>query len=956
MASNMLSCAEAKHLLEQTPAFSLVHFNTRSLRGHYDDLVAFLSIVEHSFSVICLSETWLSADEGHLYALPGYESEYCHRVTNRGGGSAVLITSSIPYKRRQDLFFDINCESVWLEVESSALPLNNRHTVIASIYRSPSSSNSEFCVQLERILATLTLENKNIIICGDVNINILDTNTPVCLEYVRCFLSFGLQSLIHSPTRCDMNGSNTLIDHVLSNIFADSKSGVIDYLFTDHYPVFFCLDACIPIKNKHNTKTVFNSAEFVEIVRNADWDFVAQEECGEEAFNEFSAKISAFIAECTTTSTVIHWFRTPRNPWITPGLLHSISKKENMRRKLKSQPSNSSLKTRLKRYSNLLSMLLKRAKREYYEKQIDKNGNDTRKNWQLIKKFLNSSETTCLSKITVDGRSLTEPLDIANAFSDTFASNSPDSLVDLHFPILSRSPQSFYLRPTSADEVFQIMSSLKTKGPGLDSIHPSKIKLVARELSPILAEIINKLFKAGAFPDALKVGKITPVFKKGDRLSTNNYRPICVLPFFSKVIEKLFYLRLMCYLLKFNLLSPHQFGFRPDYSTELALLSFTDRIKQAIDDGLLTGAVFIDLTKAFDTINHRILLCKLESFGIVGPALQFIRNYLTNRSQVVYVNNIASSAKPVTMGVPQGSILGPLLFLLFINDLPSSLNHTNCLLYADDTTIFTSQKTTAELESSLNSDLCNIYQWCVNNHLYMNPSKTTFVVFSSAQNTFPSPVSVSLNNHIISVSDHVKFLGVILDKHLKYNYHVLSILKKASFGIHVLIKARPYFQSRIILSLYYAYIHSHLSYCISSWGNTYASHLEPLLHLQKRALRLIAFAPFQSPSTPLFIYFSVLPINLLFTLKLAILMYRLIYHGLCVSGLSTQHLVNTNNTRFSACHNFLLPKVRSNYGKLTLKFTGVSVWNNIPLEIKLCPTFYSFRKMFKEYLITKRVF
>lgn len=225
MASNVLSSSSSwantllKHLLEQTLAFSLVHLNTRSLWRHYDDLVAFLSIVKHSFFVICLSETWLSADEGHLYALPGYESEYCHRVTNRGGGYGVLITSSIPYKRRQDLFFDnIICESVWLEVEASALPLNNRHTIVASIYRSPSSSNSEFCLQLERILATLTMENKNIIICGDVNINILDSNAPVCLEYFRCFLSFGLQSLIHCPTRCDMNGSNTLIDHVLSNL------------------------------------------------------------------------------------------------------------------------------------------------------------------------------------------------------------------------------------------------------------------------------------------------------------------------------------------------------------------------------------------------------------------------------------------------------------------------------------------------------------------------------------------------------------------------------------------------------------------------------------------------------------------------------------------------------------------------------------------------------------------
>lgn len=236
----------------------------------------------------------------------------------------------------------------------------------------------------------------------------------------------------------------------------------------------------------------------------------------------------------------------------------------------------------------------------------------------------------------------------------------------------------------------------------------------------------------------------------------------------------------------------------------------------------------------------------------------------------------------------------------------------------------------------------------------MHPSKTTFVVFSSAQNTFPSTVSVSLNNCIISVSHHVKFLGVVLDKHFWNITITYSILKKA-FGIHVLIKTRHYFQWRIILSLYYAYIHSHFSCCISSWGNTYASHLEPLQHLQKGGVRLIAFAPFQSPSTPLFIHFSVLPINNFFTLKLPILMYRLIYHRLCISGLSTQHLVNTNNTRFSACHNFIVPKVRSNYGKLTLIYRCIrleqhTTWNTVMSHILfVCVA------NFKEYLITKRV-
>lgn len=242
----------------------------------------------------------------------------------------------------------------------------------------------------------------------------------------------------------------------------------------------------------------------------------------------------------------------------------------------------------------------------------------------------------------------------------------------------------------------------------MDSIHPSHIKLVSSELSPIIADIVNKMFKTGTFPDPLKVGKITPVHKKGDRKLFSNYRPICILPFFSKVMERLFHTRLVSYLTKFSLLSPKQYSFRPGYSAELALLTLTDKIKNAIDQGLLVGGVFIDLTKAFDTINHKIILYKLESYGITGPPLQFISSYLSNCTQVVQIDGKISFPKNINQGVPQGSILGPLLFLLFINDLPKVLTTADCILYADDTTIFTYAKNAEELQQNINADLHHI--------------------------------------------------------------------------------------------------------------------------------------------------------------------------------------------------------------------------------------------------------
>ena len=768
---SVFSCAVAKSLLhENSGSFSLVHLNIRSLRKHYDDLQAFLSVINHSFSFICLSETWLSRSDENLYALAGYTSEHCSRDTYRAGGSAILIKSSVSYTRRQDISFtNLLCESIWLEFHHSVLSINNRNTIIASIYRSPSSSYSEFCSQLEKILNTLANENKNIIICGDININIFDPNSHSCCEYMQCLRSVGISSCIQSPTRSNLTGSGTLIDHILSNISAGFTAGVIDYTITDHNPVFLCLPSKSTRSRNNASKSSFNAEKFTQVIHAVDWKSVNEAKCAEKAFESFSAKLTACIQQCTTNIITVHWYRSPRSPWITAALIKSINKKSNLHKKLKSQPFNTALRLRLKKYSNVLSALVRHAKRDYYQNLILKNGNDTRRNWQVIKQFLNSGDhQTCLTKIKRNSEVFCDPTSIANAFSDHFAASECSQALN-SLPYLRRCDHSFYLRPTCAEEVFQVITSLKNTGAGLDFIHSSRVKLISNDISPVLAIIINKMFAAGVFPNCLKIGKIIPVFKKGDRHSVDNYRPICILPFFSKVIEKIFYNRLMTYLTKFNLLCHQQFGFRQGRSTELALIHFIENIKQSINDSLVVGAVFIDLTKAFDTINHKILFHKLESFGLTGPPLQFIKGYLTNRFQVVQVNNNLSSAKPINRGVPQGSILGPLLFLLFINDLPLSLTHTRCLLYADDTTIYASHKNTTTLEHQLDTDLSNVYLWCSNNLLFINPTKTTFMLFHSPQMTINILPSLSINNHVIKISETAKFLGVILDKELKFH-------------------------------------------------------------------------------------------------------------------------------------------------------------------------------------------
>lgn len=928
---------------------SVIHFNTRSFPKNKDDVMNFLSLSAHTFSVICLSETWLSPSDDKLFTVNGYDAEYDHRKSDRHGGSAILISKQLSYKRRSDIAFNVDkVESVWIEFDRASFP-SNKNTIIASIYRSPSSSYTHFCAQLDIILNRLNCENKNLIIVGDINIDITDITNSSCAEYANCFVGHGLESLLQSPTRCMSPGPGTLIDHVLTNVISPQIAGVVNFDITDHYPIFLLVES----HNQRNVKTLkrhfFDSRLFQHKISLIDWNFVLQEANVEVAFVDFSAKILETINSCSSVTVTYKRYSAPRNPWITNNLLRSIRKKDNLHKKVKLRPFNVALKNRFKKYSETLSKVLKAAKRDYYQNQIMKNGNNNRKNWEIIKEFLNLSKQGPTAKEIVDaGLRLTNPSDIANAFNKFFSKVTSFQPTDISQ--YGRCSQSFYLQPTSPEEVFRVLCGLKCTGPGLDLIPPSKIKLVARELSYVLATLINNIFSTGIFPSLLKQGKVVPVFKKGDRNALGNYRPITILPFFSKLIEKLFADRLMKYLEKFNLLTPRQFGFRPKFSTELALIEFTDQIKNLIDSGCWAAAIFIDFTKAFDTINHRILYAKLESLGICGPALTLLQSYLLDRTQVVQFADAVSQPITTNQGVPQGSILGPLLFLLYVNDLPNCLNTSDCILYADDTTIFAGDKDLNNLTTLLNKDLSSISAWCHKNALQMNATKTCFMIFHTHHKQMPLVPSLNLDNHIIYPSITATFLGVVLDSYLKFNKHTISLVKKIGFGLRVLIKSRHYFQQHVLQSLYYAFIHSHLTYCLPSWGNTYETHMSCLYHLQNQAVRMITFSPHLASALPLYQNLKILPLPYALKLKLGLFIYRIRNQDTVINYISASKLLNPNNTRFSEQNNMLLPKVRTNYGKQTALFSGIMFWNSLPTNIKFIHSAHSFHKSLKNHL------
>ena len=378
------------------------------------------------------------------------------------------------------------------------------------------------------------------------------------------------------------------------------------------------------------------------------------------------------------------------------------------------------------------------------------------------------------------------------------------------------------------------------KSAGHDGFTAKFLKVSSPIIVDSLTEIFNNSISTGNYPDEMKIAKCIPIYKKGKRNDPSNYRPISILSTINKIFEKILYTRLYKYLTKFDILYNYQYGFRKNHSTIQALIEITDYLKTAIDEKKIVSGIFLDLTKAFDTVNHNILLAKLHNYGIRGVANDLLRSYLTNRYQYVSIGNTSSSKQPIKCGVPQGSVLGPLLFLIYINDIANCSKIGKIRIFADDTSAFVEGTKVNEVISNSEILMNDLNNWFKSNKLTLSTNKSCFILFRSAHtrlNEIPSVLNFG-DSHI-NRENSVKYLGITLDENLNWNEHVQQVCKSLKSCFGTFYNVRNYLNLDQVRTIYYSLVYSKIKYALAVYGNTSNENIQLIQCLQNKLIKVL---------------------------------------------------------------------------------------------------------------------
>ena len=886
--------------------------NIRGISCNFNNLVLYLTTLKQKFDIICLTECHLdndilNTDLHNQFHIEGYTMFYV-KSKIRFGGIIMYVKNILNAVYIQELTGSNDyCDFLYLQINNK-----NEKLTVGGYYRHCKASNSDkicFIDSLEQHLMHKKLRKCKIVIVGDMNICLLQsTYNHESLLYLNTMLGNGLECHVFLPTRVQMYNdsmqikSSTLIDHIFSNLYEyDCVTGNLLYDHSDHYGNFFIVKKYLQALQIHNkTKIYRRNYKSIDITvlendfEEIDWISKVQNECNiDKCFeNIISETENLFNKHVPLKEISNRKAKYLGKPWIDNDLREELKKQNLLFRQKKSLNSEENI-TNFKIQKNKVTALMRRKSAAYFREYFKKHKHDTRKMWDGINMALRQSRRKKSLPDTIadkNGKTLETIEEKVNCFATHFESvpkitrsKIKNSAKDYKYYLRKTPVCNSYLvlHSTGPDEIYKLLTQLKNKSSsGPLQISNFFLKIIAHKLAFPLTIAINKSMTAGYVPSILKIGKQTPVFKAGEHI-INNFRPITVCNAFSKILEKVVRKRLSGFLTTNKILNKYQFGFRAGHSTTHAIINLFEATLDGLDTKLKVGGVYLDISKAFDTIPHNILLAKLEHYGIRANALMWFESYLKDREQYVEVNKYKSDKYKTNISVPQGGVLSAILFILFTNDIASITSKLKLSIYADDTCLIISIDREVYSETA-KEELKIIMDWFRANLLLLNIGKTDYTLFGPhhpkvyfkgendlaelhqvvprllydftdpsylATYSGPPPEIINKIGHFslqdlhdtapnlcfeeyiecengvnIASSDNVKYLGMYIDTNLSFKYHIGIITCKISRMINTFWKCTDLDVTTKKI-IYHSLVESHINYGILIWCSEFAKNL-----------------------------------------------------------------------------------------------------------------------------------
>ena len=867
--------------LNKPEKFSLLLLNIRSVRKNFLNFISYFQDYLSSFTCIVIVETWLLEEHKHIFKINGFKCLDTYR-SNFGGGIRLYYKCNMSV----ELLSNYTNVNELFEMLSVEIVFGNNKFICCIFYHPPTpfhDLNYQFIEHCNVKMMELRNRNMPIITCGDFNLNLLNPNRHQYINnFIQTLLECGLYPIINIPTKYNHNNITTkysIIDQIWTNRPSIvTNSYVIPHEIADHFPVaatFNFTDRQTQVQIPKRNFSHINNLQFSEALSNMFPEIVDDDV--HSTFSNYYLHI--FNAYNSAYPVIFMNEKCKHCPWVTTQIKQCIKKKSKLYRLfLMGKISRQSYTV----FRNRLTALLRRAKKLYHLKLFLKNIRNSSKTWAHINSIMGESKKSSLQYIKVDNAIL-RGTDMANYINSYFANIANDLTLNMinnepFYHITQPNLHTCLLTFTDIEETLKVIKSLKNKSNGLDDINVVCIKNNRNVFAIHMTFLYNFSIVKQTFPDMLEVGKILPFYKAGAKDKIDNYRPISNLPVFSKVFEKLTLIRLNSFVNKYSLLSESQYGFRRGKNITQAAAKLTTLINKSYHNKYFSVCFFLDLRKAFDIVDHDILLAKLYHMGIRGPFYEFLKSYLVGRKQYVQIDNHISDKITISKGVPQGSILGPLLFCLYINDIVSAVD-CEVILFADDAAFFITATTLQQLYAKINKLFIDLVKYLSNNKLVANINKSKLMLFSSR--LCPNPEPLTFGGEVIEWVSEFKYLGLTLSNKMSYATHIENISTKVSQYIGVFYSINKIVPRHILLLLYFSYVVPHLTLHIILWGAAPEYLINKLAIKQNKILRAILNIGYTNgiPRTGtryMYRVLNILNIKQLFTLQLFKFMVQLV--------------------------------------------------------------------------------